>query len=530
VSAPSDPNVGWFLKAVGHQGAAARVPLGAAGVSLGRAPTNQVALSEQDHPQVSAHHARIAFDDAGNPTIDDLGSRNGTFVNDHQVQHAHLHDGDVLRLGPGGPQFVVEQVGRGGVTQFFPGGSPAKPEAKKDEMGQSTVFRVKRALGVPEDADIGQLVRTSEQRSRRWMVVALGAALALVAATFLVTRSIERRELAAIAAANAELRERLGSATNAFERQRVAWEAQREALQHERAALQQRIQEVAANEQASSAELRDLRSVLDATDRKLQRYDPVNLEKARLSDVGRVQQAVVFIETSVRFRSTKSNRLMRIRAGDADGEPEMTWDEADALFERESSGSGFCIRADGAIVTNAHVVRPPGSERPVELGDVDTLQPELAHTVVFSGSERRHPATLLKVLYEGDDDLALLKIEPFPEMPHLPAFATDVPPPAPLTEVYLHGFPLGKRALQDGERVIASSFRGILSRTVSNWLQVDAAVHPGNSGGPLTDAAGRVIGVVCRVQRIDGETFAPDMGYAIPVQSVARLLADGDGK
>ena len=74
--------------------------------------------------------------------------------------------------------------------------------------------------------------------------------------------------------------------------------------------------------------------------------------------------------------------------------------------------------------------------------------------------------------------------------------------------------------------MIASSFRGILSRIVSNWLQVDAAVHPGNSGGPLTDAYGNVIGVVSRVQRISGETIAPDMGYAIPVRSVARLFVD----
>jgi putative serine protease PepD len=96
-------------------------------------------------------------------------------------------------------------------------------------------------------------------------------------------------------------------------------------------------------------------------------------------------------------------------------------------------------------------------------------------------------------------------------------------PPTIGAEVYLHGFPLGKMALQDGDRVIASSFRGILSRRVSNWLQVDAAVHPGNSGGPLTDATGHVIGVVTRVQRIANEMIAPDMGYAIPIAAAARL-------
>jgi S1-C subfamily serine protease len=108
-------------------------------------------------------------------------------------------------------------------------------------------------------------------------------------------------------------------------------------------------------------------------------------------------------------------------------------------------------------------------------------------------------------------------------MPHLEGFTTETPPLAAGAEVYVHGFPLGKMAIQEGEKLIASSFRGILSRPVSSWLQVDAAVHPGNSGGPLTDGAGRVIGVVCRVQRIPEGSLAPDMGYVIPISAVARL-------
>ena len=95
----------------------------------------------------------------------------------------------------------------------------------------------------------------------------------------------------------------------------------------------------------------------------------------------------------------------------------------------------------------------------------------------------------------------------------------------------MHGFPLGKSAIQDGDLVTASSFRGILSRQAGPWIQVDAAVHPGNSGGPLTDANGSVIGVVTRVQRIDDSAIAPDMGYAIPIAKVQRLLAqDGAPK
>ena len=91
------------------------------------------------------------------------------------------------------------------------------------------------------------------------------------------------------------------------------------------------------------------------------------------------------------------------------------------------------------------------------------------------------------------------------------------------SDVYLLGFPLGKRALQDGRTVIASAFRGIVSRNVAGFLQVDAAVHPGNSGGPVIDEGGRVIGVVVGMQRINDREAAEDMGFIIPIDLAGEI-------
>jgi S1-C subfamily serine protease len=392
-------------------------------------------------------------------------------------------------------------------------------------MSQTTIVRVKRALGVPENADVGQLVASSEQRTHhRLALVAVAGAVVAVTA-FAIVRALQHDEVERLAVLNARLQAQLDGTANAFDRQQDEWVEQKQRLEQERATLQQRIQELAAREQTSQTELGGLRVALDATNDRLQRFDPTIVERSRLEEVARVKRAVVFIETRLRFRSSKTQKLLRLRAdaGSSPGLPITLADEGEP-YERESSGSGFCIGADGSIVTNAHVVQPSGYDEALEYESDDYLQPELLHAIVFSGSDERRPARIVRTLRDGNDDLALLAIEPFEGMPHIEAFRTDTVVPAAGAEVYLHGFPLGMQAIQDGNRVIASSFRGILSREVSRWLQVDAAVHPGNSGGPLTDAIGRVIGVVTRVQRIDN-TIAPDMGYAIPIADVARLLA-----
>ena len=102
-------------------------------------------------------------------------------------------------------------------------------------------------------------------------------------------------------------------------------------------------------------------------------------------------------------------------------------------------------------------------------------------------------------------------------MPHLKDFHLRTRAPEPGGDLYLLGFPLGNFALQEGRTVIASTFRGILSRFVDGSLQVDAGVHPGNSGGPITDPLGHVIGVVSSLQATPEQTAVYTIGYGIPI-------------
>lgn len=513
----------WTLKPFGSPGLPARVDLDPAkGLTLGRAATNGLALDAAAFPGLSAHHARLLCH-GDELVVEDLGSTNGTFVNDQRVQRAALRDGDVLRLSATGPSFVVESRDLRSSTAFV--ASDALERARRPDLSQTSVVRIKRALGVPDGADLGEVVERSERGARRGLFVAVGAALAIGLGAFATVQAMGRQDAETSSLLASELERQLQETRALFDAQRAEFADRQRDLQSERTALQARIDGMAKEGQGAAQELDKLRTELATTNAKLGAYDPVNVAAAQHARIGNVQRAVVFVDTRIRLRHAKTKQLVRLTDPDETGQRGVALGDEGEVFERMSSGSGFCIGQDGRIVTNAHVVQPDGFDRSIPWTKDEALVPEVVYAVVFSGSDQSHPATLVRALEGGELDLALLRIEPFDGMPHLDGFAPERAIPDVGTDVYLHGFPLGKSAIQDGDRVFASSFRGILSRTVGPWIQVDAAVHPGNSGGPLTDGNGTVVGVVTRVQRIDDHAIAPDMGYAIPVARVAALLA-----
>jgi serine protease Do len=163
---------------------------------------------------------------------------------------------------------------------------------------------------------------------------------------------------------------------------------------------------------------------------------------------------------------------------------------------RRALGSGFVIHPSGYVVTNAHVV-----ERSA------TVQVRLA-------SGRRLTGTVV-----GRDrrvDLALVKVELTEPLPVLPLGDSERLAVGELVLALGHPFGL--------EQTVSL---GIVSRKGAplqaaapgfDFIQTDAAVNPGNSGGPLVDMGGQVVGVNTRAAR-NGS-----IGFAIPVNLIKRLL------
>ncbi len=164
--------------------------------------------------------------------------------------------------------------------------------------------------------------------------------------------------------------------------------------------------------------------------------------------------------------------------------------------DRSGLGSGVIVNADGEILTSLHVVQNAGSIR----------------VSFFDGTES--PATISST--DPDHDIAVLT----------PARLPQVVVPAVLgggarigDETFAVGHPLG---------LVASLSAGVISglnrsfplangKTLTGMIQFDAAVNPGNSGGPLLNAAGQVIGIVTGLANPAGDDEFIGIGFAVPI-------------
>jgi len=444
------------------------------------------------------------------------------------VQEAQLVLGDVLQLGAIGPRFVVISSAPLSETMFVDPSAAGVGEKISEERVREMVTRRTRrtsgllvALGV---VAIGALVwwglDIAAQDKDRAAGLAETLARQEVAQVAEVTRALElteelRRESAARELRWAELeRERTLHVEN-LQASITAGEAAAKGLR-ERLAQLEESGAASSEVERLEASLARTREELETARDQFSRFDPVNLEAARLSDISRVREAVVLIESSLALVNEDGVELHvdPVLGPNFDGEG-VPW-------LMESTGSGFCVSPEGWIVTNAHVVQPGEDVRLIPAGRLSSIETRLELNAVFTGSAERRSLTVVRTAEDGVD-LALARVEPFEGMPYVRDFSTVAPVVDPGSDVFLFGFPLGNFALQEGRTVIASTFRGILSRVVGGHLQVDAGVHPGNSGGPITDLRGRVIGVVFSVQATPDRQAVYTIGYGIPISAAQAV-------
>jgi len=160
-------------------------------------------------------------------------------------------------------------------------------------------------------------------------------------------------------------------------------------------------------------------------------------------------------------------------------------------------GSGFIISSDGLVLTNAHVVRD-AKQVTVKLSD----RREFSAQVL--GSD---PAT----------DIAVLKVD----AKGLPTVQLGDPKQVQVGDYVLAiGAPYGfEQSATQG--IVSAKGRSLPGESVVPFIQTDAAVNPGNSGGPLFDASGRVVGVNAQIYSQSGGFQG--LAFSIPVDVALKV-------
>ncbi|MFN3688889.1 Do family serine endopeptidase [Salinarimonas sp.] len=168
--------------------------------------------------------------------------------------------------------------------------------------------------------------------------------------------------------------------------------------------------------------------------------------------------------------------------------------------QRASQGSGFFISGDGYVVTNNHVIA--GGERiEVVLEDGRVLEAEVI------GTDRQTDLALLKV---AEEDTQFPYVEFAPGMPRVGDWVVAIGNPFGLGGTVTAG-------------IVSARGRDIGAGPYDDFLQIDAPVNRGNSGGPAFDQLGRVIGVNTAISSPTGGNVG--IAFAIPADTATRIVA-----
>jgi S1-C subfamily serine protease len=159
-------------------------------------------------------------------------------------------------------------------------------------------------------------------------------------------------------------------------------------------------------------------------------------------------------------------------------------------------GSGVVINARGAVLTALHVV-----------ADGDAIEVRFA-----DGTQ----ASARVASSQPENDIAVLTVDLLPEVV-VPAVLGGAPQVG--GDVFAVGNPLGLQASLSAGVVSATgrSVRSENGRTLADLIQFDAAVNPGNSGGPLLNRDGQVVGIVTGLANPSRQAYFVGIGFAVPI-------------
>jgi serine protease Do len=214
--------------------------------------------------------------------------------------------------------------------------------------------------------------------------------------------------------------------------------------------------------------------------------------------VERINPAVVNIDSTTRGRETRGRRgrTTAPEPDQFDGPLDFGTPRRDQGSPHRGAGSGFIIDADGSVLTNNHVI--DRAERiTVKLSDGRSLRARVIGA-------------------DPDTDIALIKVDGQTGLPVAPLGDSSK---LRMGEwVCAIGNPLGyEHTVTVG--VVSFLGRKLFDASLDNYIQTDAAINFGNSGGPLINARGEVIGINAAIS-----SRASSIGFAVPINGATSVL------
>ena len=567
--------------------------------SMGRDPSCSMAFDSQRDDAVSRRHAVIRIENGDHFKLVDLGSRNGTRVNDEVISgEVELAAGDVVELGAGGPKFRFDVQPRPphfmNRTRFVSKNvaatrilSPADIEAAA-KAAKATPEPAKAGIG--RNTVIGMMTAQQSRTNRNWMYV-LAAVLVLVAAGgggLYYHNKIKAQEAAVAMAKQAEeLKAQREAAAAAAAKQAAELQAQKEAA--EKAAQKAKEEHEAALKRAVGMSPREIARkygnavvMIEVGWQLFDRSSGKPLYQKVVTDKDGRYPAYVLLPNNkvVRWLTTDDENQKNIPIGEASG------------------GTGFVISKEGYILTNKHVaagwttefdnylqfpgvvftigekpqaekVRNPSQFRelatwipdrgpvfrpdlPVPVGGPASRDFEGRNSkldVRFPGSPLRLSARLMRASVEAD--AATIKVDA--QQPLTTVDLSDGNIAAVGEHVTVLGYPgFSSRNLslavissteldRQGTRVevvpeptvtagnisliLTSAQRsgGVTTIGPGDAYQLTVPSGSGNSGGPVFDRNGKVIGIFTYGGRRETQTYAIPIKFGMDLLKVQRI-------
>ncbi len=406
-------------------------------ISVGRHPQVDLRFDPANDRAVSARHALLFFED-GSWHVRDLGSRNGTFVNDQPVQQdARLRSGDRITFGVKGP--TVQLASGAGELPGLERAVAAQPMPSR----LSTVERVRMELA---------------HRTRRYR--AAGIALLIIA---------------------------IGGISTALflgDRQRAAWDQERLTMRLHIDSIQWAGSRAV---EMLEQQLSDLTRSLRASEQRISELEQGIATALQQGDSGRAAGLrEELLEARAGFQNQRSAAELDFASIQAGNRSAVARIFVEFESGEVTSATAFAVRPDGTLLTSRHIMTDAHGEiRPRRIA------------IQFSDSEQVWPARLLAVSHA---DLSVVRTENIRGgVPVIKGFNLRPDTLAAGEAVAMLGFPHGGASGGPDQTVgfarpLVSA--GVVQQVASDEVQVRGYGAVGASGSPIIDSNGQVVGVV----------------------------------